>query len=528
VIKEIFKWFFIGALLFYGGIREVFALGAELKLNSNDGSTKFAVQDSATEEVFGVDSDGNVIIKGTVTVAGESFSIAGGTFVIKSGNVGIGTTSPGSKLTIAGGVAQFLGTSTPSSGVGVEIGYQEASTQGEITVYDRNLSECKWLVFNALGYTFGTSGTSALCMTNNGICIGYGTPGTAKLAINGNVGIGTTSPTHKLHVSGGMLATSSITANGGFYGDGSNLTGITASNADTLDGLDSVDFAQLASTQTFTGQNTFANQVTISSHATISGNVGIGALSPGSKLEIKGLTSDNSASGLNITDSGGNSLLYVRNDGQIGIGTKVLYGTSLTIKGADADNPGLSIGNTAGDRRAWLGDTGTSNYGTLYLYTSAGGICTKITGDGASYLLGSNLGIGTTSPGYRLQVGEGTNYGWVAVDGSWGTDSDRRVKTNIEQLDNPLDIVQAIRGVRFNKISDAEGAPKQVGFIAQEVEKVLPEVVSTDDEGNKGLSYAKITPVLLEAIKEQQKLIKAQNLRISELEVKMSAMENKK
>ncbi|WP_431736401.1 tail fiber domain-containing protein [Cellulosispirillum alkaliphilum] len=47
----------------------------------------------------------------------------------------------------------------------------------------------------------------------------------------------------------------------------------------------------------------------------------------------------------------------------------------------------------------------------------------------------------------------------------------------------------------------------QIGFIAQEVEKVLPELVHTNDEGYKSLSYDKLTAVLLEAIKEQQAII---------------------
>ena len=117
------------------------------------------------------------------------------------------------------------------------------------------------------------------------------------------------------------------------------------------------------------------------------------------------------------------------------------------------------------------------------------------------------MGIGTTSPGYRLQVGETTNYGWVAVDGSWGTDSDLRLKTNIENITNALDIVTSLRGVRFNKITDSENQSKQIGFIAQEIEVQIPEMVSTGEDGMKGLSYSKITPVLLEAIKE----LKAEN-----------------
>jgi uncharacterized coiled-coil protein SlyX len=57
---------------------------------------------------------------------------------------------------------------------------------------------------------------------------------------------------------------------------------------------------------------------------------------------------------------------------------------------------------------------------------------------------------------------------------------------------------------------------KQIGLIAQEVEKVLPELVHTDSKGYKTLSYDKLVPVLIEAIKEQQQIVDEQKKALTE------------
>ena len=78
--------------------------------------------------------------------------------------------------------------------------------------------------------------------------------------------------------------------------------------------------------------------------------------------------------------------------------------------------------------------------------------------------------------------------------------SDERLKSDIKTIDNALDKVMNMRGVSYTK-----QAEKGVGVIAQEIEKVLPEVV-TDGE-YKSVAYGNIVGVLIEAIKEQQKQI---------------------
>ena len=94
--------------------------------------------------------------------------------------------------------------------------------------------------------------------------------------------------------------------------------------------------------------------------------------------------------------------------------------------------------------------------------------------------------------------------------------SDERLKKYVKNIPNALDKVAQINGVNFQwrktdeemkqNIHSFEG--KDVGVIAQEVEKILPEVVTTRDNGYKAVKYEKIIPLLVEAIKELQEEIK--------------------
>ena len=88
--------------------------------------------------------------------------------------------------------------------------------------------------------------------------------------------------------------------------------------------------------------------------------------------------------------------------------------------------------------------------------------------------------------------------------------SDERLKDNIELISNPIEKVQSLKGVTWNwndKADELQQSLPNVGVIAQDVEKVLPELVKDRDNGYKGVDYAKLTGLLIEAIKEQQKQI---------------------
>jgi antirestriction protein len=99
----------------------------------------------------------------------------------------------------------------------------------------------------------------------------------------------------------------------------------------------------------------------------------------------------------------------------------------------------------------------------------------------------------------------------LALGGVW-QDSDSKYKKNVSTLPDVLSKVLQLRGVNFEWNSDAVeskglGTGNNIGVIAQEVEKIFPELVKEDEEGNKAVNYSNFTPVLIEAIKEQQKQI---------------------
>lgn len=87
---------------------------------------------------------------------------------------------------------------------------------------------------------------------------------------------------------------------------------------------------------------------------------------------------------------------------------------------------------------------------------------------------------------------------------NFNTTSDARLKENIETIDNSYDIMNSIRGVSYKM-----GTKSQVGVIAQEVEAVLPQVVSQNSQGYKSVAYGNMVGVLIEYTKDLEKRITA-------------------
>ena len=122
--------------------------------------------------------------------------------------------------------------------------------------------------------------------------------------------------------------------------------------------------------------------------------------------------------------------------------------------------------------------------------------------------------------------------GYVWSDGYY-SNSDSRYKNNIQNIGGSLSKVKQMQGVtyEYNNIgekvipeeADSKGYTnpvKQVGFIAQDIEKLFPEIVHTDGNGYKSIDYSKITVILVEAVKEQQKMIDELRAEIEKLKKK--------
>ena len=126
---------------------------------------------------------------------------------------------------------------------------------------------------------------------------------------------------------------------------------------------------------------------------------------------------------------------------------------------------------------------------------------------------GGKVGIGITTPAglgsYDLAI-KGDAYAH-----KWDTTSDLRLKENISSIKKPLEKVIRLRGVEFNWTEGDKS--RQIGMIAQEVEKEFPELVTTNTDGFKALSYDRMSAVLVEALKEQQQQIQALQKEVEDL-----------
>lgn len=107
--------------------------------------------------------------------------------------------------------------------------------------------------------------------------------------------------------------------------------------------------------------------------------------------------------------------------------------------------------------------------------------------------------------------------GNAILAGTLTQSSDFRLKKNIQSITHVSQKINQIRGVYFDWQDDCRSKNHQIGFIAQEIENVFPELVETDAKGFKSVAYANMSAVLVEAIKEQNQRINALERELSEM-----------
>ena len=145
-------------------------------------------------------------------------------------------------------------------------------------------------------------------------------------------------------------------------------------------------------------------------------------------------------------------------------------------------------------------------------------VTTSKIADGAVTLAKLDSGVQASITASSLPLAGGTMTGNIAMGGNdisgggtisatdFNTTSDITLKDNIQILENPLDKINQLSGYTFNWKKDNRPA---VGIMAQEVEQVFPEMVATGSDGYKRVNYDALVPVLIEAVKELSKKIKA-------------------
>ena len=411
------------------------------------GSAAFAKYDSSNDLFLVGDWDG----------AGADMAIYDGNsdevIRVTHGNVGIGTTSPSAPLDV----------------FGVRAGRDWAINNRAVIRLDSNgASEPSDILFGHTAAANQTSWTGVYwSLSSRGSSDagkfhfyrgnGHDSPYNSEAVImtfkpDLNVGIGTTNPGQKLTVQG-----SSTAAAGRFTAGG---------NTNTLELFGSSTTGQSSGLLVNAGTNTadYAARFRNAAGSVImnirgDGDVGIGVTSPSAKLHV------------NIPGSG----TVIKATG---------IGATIEIASATAGNATLyQKPNVTGDQEAEFRMTGGSAYGWSWKDDNAT-VTSRIT-----YM---KLSQGNSSLSVKGDV--------IA----YGAPSDKRYKENIKPIESALDKAVKLQGVTFDwKESDSILDIKEdIGFIAQDVQKVVPELVRENKDGKLSLRYQGITPILLEAIKE--------------------------
>jgi len=197
--------------------------------------------------------------------------------------------------------------------------------------------------------------------------------------------------------------------------------------------------------------------------------------------------------------------------------------TMLSVNGSASVKSSLEVMNLSNTAAAWGGQI-------RFTPNNAGGINHIIVDNGVNEMI-LYPGFLNAAASRHVQIYGGLNVSGYSALAGGGYFSDQRLKTNITPLEGSLDKVMRLRGVQFNwdktvtvlsgetKVALTEGLPdgKQIGFIAQEVEKVIPEVVRESTNGYKTLEYHTLTALLVNAMQEQQR-------QLQKLEQKLSGM----
>ena len=255
-----------------------------------------------------------------------------------------------------------------------------------------------------------------------------------------------------------------------------------------------------------------------SSNVVVDGKIGIGKSNPQVPLDVEGkIRSNDSNSGdyLEIFCDGsvsGDS--YIENTNN-NIQIKSAFATSFSTSGSVAmfikDNQNVGIGTTGPSTKLHVAGTTllrTSNgVADLYLGNNATGNFARFHTNNSNTYFDMNCGVVYWRQGSGTRFQHNMTSGTFTASGdlvAYGSPSDVRLKENVKPIESALDKVSKLQGVTFDwKKSDSILDIKEdIGFIAQDVQKVVPELVRENEDGMLSMRHQGIAPILLEAIKE--------------------------
>ena len=505
-VSPISKWDLNGNDLTSGDINYDVGIGtlnpsAKLDITENGGGTQFRVGGTSSVggqfQINNAGSDIYALFRATGSNDNKILLHSNGDSYFMGGQVGIGTSSPNTLLEISGdsdsvGVYVSLN-DTNSSGKT----YGIRSDSGEFIVRDFDDSTDRLIIDTVGNVGIGASPDARLSVTRSdksieldfinpwnrilsfdrttdtevplkvrGLKFTVDTADTERFRINddGKVSIGgNTSPTEKLEVDGGVkfgYTTSDDANTAGTIRWNNSLALLQGHDGSSWFTIGKPDWNILSDNRIYYNN----------------GYVGIGTNNPEKELHVQGTIRSSTLAGDRVLVSNSTS----------DIESHDITTTEL------AQLDGINTNETIQSQLDNLASLDTSKWTQV-----ASGIYNS-----------GNVGIGDFSSNALTEklevVGNVKVTGNVTATGDIESTSDISIKENLEIIENPIEKIKELNGYTFNKNGEEK---RSAGLVAQEVEKVLPEVVSENSDGIKSLAYGNIVALLVETVKEQQKQI---------------------
>ncbi len=430
-----------------------------------------------------------------------------------NGQVGIGTKTPSTSLDISGAMtAQGMSTAPSVSPTNTgRIYYDYAANKFKVS---QNGGAYIDLVSTATGILNGgnTTGADISIGTNDTKALNIKANNLIAMTISqsGDIGIGTTAPgapvdinhvSYPLSSTNGILAVSSNDAygidKGGTLSFGGNAAAGTSMYSFGIMG----GFKENGTSGSTAGYLAFATPAngalpTEKMRISSAGNVGIGTNSPSTALDVSGAINLNGIAAPAISSANQGRIYFDRSTGKFKVSQNGAAYADLVGGGAGS---GFANGGNAFGADASLGTTDNKTLSIITNNTTA-----------MTISQGGSVGIGVTSPVEKLEVNGNIKATELILS------SDRNLKTNILPLENSLQKILSLSGVRYHW--RCEDYPERnfdhiehMGLIAQEVAAIYPDLVH-GKEGNMAVDYTGLIAPMIEAIKEQnQHVVSLQN-----------------